>query len=312
MIATAFMGYVLPFGQMSLWGATVITNLLSAIPWIGQDIVDFILGGFAINNATLNRFFAIHFILPFVLAALALMHLIALHDRAGSSNPLGVSGNNDRLPFSPYYTFKDLISLFIFIFVLSLFVFFMPNTLGDSENYSPANPMSTPPSINQIFIEQKAYLHNILQMISFLLDYTCIDTDVAKLGLVLSKRNKNKTTKATGLFRNVGNFRGTKMTIQQMRDYFNKKRGAYDPKNEKGSMEEFRELACGFWQAEGYVGGFFRSALYFYPLMTATQLLSDESINFFLRLNNALKNKGSFSITLNKMNKFVIQYKLCG
>lgn len=139
--------YVLPYGQMSLWGATVITNLISAIPWIGQDIVEFIWGGFSVNNATLNRFFALHFVLPFVLAALALMHLIALHDTAGSSNPLGVSGNYDRLPFAPYFLFKDLITIFIFIFVLSLFVFFMPNVLGDSENYIMANPMQTPPAI---------------------------------------------------------------------------------------------------------------------------------------------------------------------
>ena len=147
MMATAFLGYVLPYGQMSLWGATVITNLMSAIPWIGQDIVQFIWGGFSVNNATLNRFFALHFVLPFVLAALALMHLIALHDSAGSSNPLGVSGNYDRLPFHPYYIFKDLITIFLFILVLSIFVFFMPNVLGDSENYVMANPMQTPPAI---------------------------------------------------------------------------------------------------------------------------------------------------------------------
>ena len=147
MMATAFLGYVLPYGQMSLWGATVITNLMSAIPWIGQDIVEFIWGGFSVNNATLNRFFALHFVLPFVLAALALMHLIALHDSAGSSNPLGVSGNYDRLPFAPYYIFKDLITIFIFFFILSVFVFFMPNVLGDSENYVMANPMQTPPAI---------------------------------------------------------------------------------------------------------------------------------------------------------------------
>jgi ubiquinol-cytochrome c reductase cytochrome b subunit len=147
MIVTAFLGYVLPYGQMSLWGATVITNLMSAIPWIGQDIVEFLWGGFSVNNATLNRFFALHFVLPFVLAALALLHLIALHDTVGSGNPLGVSGNNDRLPFAPYYIFKDLITIFLFIIVLSMFVFFMPNVLGDSENYVMANPMQTPPAI---------------------------------------------------------------------------------------------------------------------------------------------------------------------
>ena len=147
MMATAFLGYVLPYGQMSLWGATVITNLMSAIPWIGQDIVEFIWGGFSVNNATLNRFFALHFVLPFILAALVLMHLIALHDTVGSSNPLGISGNYDRLPFAPYFIFKDLITIFIFIIVLSTFVFFMPNILGDNENYVMANPMQTPPAI---------------------------------------------------------------------------------------------------------------------------------------------------------------------
>jgi ubiquinol-cytochrome c reductase cytochrome b subunit len=147
MIGTAFLGYVLPYGQMSLWGATVITNLISAIPWIGQDIVEFIWGGFSVNNATLNRFFALHFVLPFILAALVLMHLIALHGTVGSSNPLGISNNYDRIPFAPYYLFKDLITIFIFFLILSIFVFFMPNLLGDSENYIMANPMQTPAAI---------------------------------------------------------------------------------------------------------------------------------------------------------------------
>ena len=147
MMATAFLGYVLPYGQMSLWGATVITNLMSAIPWIGQDIVEFVWGGFSVNNATLNRFFSLHFVLPFILAALALMHLIALHDSAGSNNPLGVSSNYDKVAFAPYFIFKDLITIFIFMWVLSLFVFFVPNVLGDSENYVMANPMQTPPAI---------------------------------------------------------------------------------------------------------------------------------------------------------------------
>lgn len=147
MMATGFLGYVLPYGQMSLWGATVITNLMSAIPWVGQDIVEFIWGGFSVNNATLNRFFSLHYLLPFILAALALMHLIVLHDKAGSGNPLGISANNDRLPFAPYWLFKDLITIFIFILVLSIFVFFMPNVLGDSENYIMANPMQTPAAI---------------------------------------------------------------------------------------------------------------------------------------------------------------------
>jgi ubiquinol-cytochrome c reductase cytochrome b subunit len=147
MIATGFLGYVLPYGQMSLWGATVITNLMSAIPWIGQDIVEFLWGGFSVNNATLNRFFALHYLLPFILAALAIMHLIALHDTAGANNPLGISANYDRISFAPYYLFKDLITIFLFFIVLSAFVFLMPNALGDSENYVMANPMQTPPAI---------------------------------------------------------------------------------------------------------------------------------------------------------------------
>jgi ubiquinol-cytochrome c reductase cytochrome b subunit len=130
MMATAFLGYVLPYGQMSLWGVTVITNLMSAISWIGQDIVEFIWGGFSVNNATLNRFFALHFLLPFVLAALVVMHLIAYYDVVGSGNPLGISGNYDRLPFAPYFVFKDLITTFLFFIVLSVFVFVTPRSFG--------------------------------------------------------------------------------------------------------------------------------------------------------------------------------------
>lgn len=145
-MAIAFLGYVLPYGQMSFWGATVITNLLSAIPWIGADLTNFIWGGFSVNNATLNRFFSLHYLLPFVLAALSAMHLLTLHEH-GSSNPLGVSGNADRLPFSPYFIFKDLVTIFLFILALSAFIFYAPNLIGHSDNYIPANPMSTPASI---------------------------------------------------------------------------------------------------------------------------------------------------------------------
>jgi len=146
MMATAFLGYVLPYGQMSLWGATVITNLLSAIPWIGQSFVEFVWGGFSVSNATLNRFFSLHYLLPFILAALAAVHLLTLHQH-GSSNPLGVSGNLDRLAFHPYFTFKDLVTIVFFLLTLSVFVFYYPNVLGHSDNYIPANPMQTPPSI---------------------------------------------------------------------------------------------------------------------------------------------------------------------
>nr|YP_009710584.1 apocytochrome b [Amanita basii]QFZ98533.1 apocytochrome b [Amanita basii] len=146
MMAIAFLGYVLPYGQMSLWGATVITNLLSAIPVFGQDIVEFVWGGFSVNNATLNRFFSLHYLLPFVLAALALAHVIALHEH-GSNNPNGVSSNGDRLAFHPYFIFKDLVTIFAFFLALSIMVFFYPNLLGHSDNYIPADPMVTPPSI---------------------------------------------------------------------------------------------------------------------------------------------------------------------
>ena len=146
MMAIAFLGYVLPMGQMSLWGATVITNLLSAIPVFGQDIVELIWGGFSVSNATLNRFFSLHYILPFVLAALVVAHLIALHIH-GSNNPNGVTSHSDRYPFYPYFVFKDLVTVFAFFLVLSVFVFFYPNALGHSDNYIPANPMVTPASI---------------------------------------------------------------------------------------------------------------------------------------------------------------------
>jgi ubiquinol-cytochrome c reductase cytochrome b subunit len=146
MMAIAFLGYVLPYGQMSLWGATVITNLLSAIPVFGQDIVELIWGGFSVNNATLNRFFSLHYLLPFLLSALAVGHLIALHEH-GSNNPNGVTSHGDRIAMHPYFTFKDLITIFAFFLVLSVIVFFYPNLLGHSDNYIPADPMVTPASI---------------------------------------------------------------------------------------------------------------------------------------------------------------------
>lgn len=145
-MAIAFMGYCLVYGQMSHWGATVITNLLSAIPFIGNDIVPFIWGGFSVSNPTIQRFFALHFLLPFILAALVCMHLMALHVH-GSSNPVGITGNIDRLPMHPYFIFKDLITVFVFLLIFSLFVFYSPNTLGHPDNYIPGNPMVTPPSI---------------------------------------------------------------------------------------------------------------------------------------------------------------------
>lgn len=146
MMATAFMGYVLPWGQMSFWGATVITNLFSAIPLVGQSIVEWLWGGFSVSNATLNRFFSLHYLMPFVIAGLVLLHLSLLH-KDGSNNPLGINTNVDYVSFYPYYYVKDLFAFFVFASVFAFFVFFYPNTLGHPDNYIPANPLVTPPHI---------------------------------------------------------------------------------------------------------------------------------------------------------------------
>nr|AIW63894.1 cytochrome b [Microcebus murinus] len=145
-MATAFMGYVLPWGQMSFWGATVITNLLSAIPYMGNDLVEWIWGGFSVDKATLTRFFAFHFILPFVILALVMVHLLFLHE-TGSNNPLGIPSESDKIPFHPYYTIKDLLGLMLLLITLMILVLFSPDLLGDPDNYMPANPLSTPPHI---------------------------------------------------------------------------------------------------------------------------------------------------------------------
>ena len=148
MMATAFMGYVLPWGQMSFWGATVITNLFSAIPKVGNAIVTWLWGGFAVGNPTLNRFYSLHYLLPFVIVAVVMLHVIALHQH-GSNNPLGIDrkGPQDSIPFHPYYTIKDMFGLGVFLIVYAAFTFFMPNALGDPQNYIPANPLVTPPEI---------------------------------------------------------------------------------------------------------------------------------------------------------------------
>nr|ABV45587.1 cytochrome b [Mammuthus primigenius]ABV45772.1 cytochrome b [Mammuthus primigenius]ABV45785.1 cytochrome b [Mammuthus primigenius]BAF96964.1 cytochrome b [Mammuthus primigenius] len=142
-MATAFMGYVLPWGQMSFWGATVITNLFSAIPYIGTDLVEWIWGGFSVDKATLNRFFALHFILPFTMIALAGVHLTFLHE-TGSNNPLGLTSDSDKIPFHPYYTIKDFLGLLILILFLLLLTLLSPDMLGDPDNYMPADPLNTP------------------------------------------------------------------------------------------------------------------------------------------------------------------------
>nr|WDR46354.1 cytochrome b [Lasiopodomys anglicus] len=145
-MATAFMGYVLPWGQMSFWGATVITNLLSAIPYIGSTLVEWIWGGFSVDKATLTRFFAFHFILPFIITALVMVHLLFLHE-TGSNNPTGLNSDADKIPFHPYYTIKDFLGVLILLMAFMSLVLFLPDILGDPDNFTPANPLNTPPHI---------------------------------------------------------------------------------------------------------------------------------------------------------------------
>ncbi len=148
MMATAFMGYVLPWGQMSFWGATVITNLFSAIPWVGESIVTWLWGGFSIDNPTLNRFFSLHYLLPFLIVGVVVLHMAALHTH-GSNNPVGIDANGpqDKIPFHPYYTVKDMFGLGVFLLFYAAIVFFAPDVFGEPDNYIPANPLVTPPHI---------------------------------------------------------------------------------------------------------------------------------------------------------------------
>nr|YP_009759127.1 cytochrome b [Hydrolagus affinis]QIQ47563.1 cytochrome b [Hydrolagus affinis] len=143
---TAFVGYVLPWGQMSFWGATVITNLLSAIPFIGNLLVQWIWGGFSIDNATLTRFFAFHFVLPFIIAAATIIHIIFLHE-TGSNNPTGLNSDSDKISFHPYFIYKDALGFSFLLILLMTLALFTPNLLGDPENFTPANPLVTPTHI---------------------------------------------------------------------------------------------------------------------------------------------------------------------
>nr|UBS93989.1 cytochrome b [Saperda tetrastigma] len=170
-MGTAFLGYVLPWGQMSFWGATVITNLLSAIPYLGTMIVQWVWGGFAVDNATLNRFFTLHFLLPFVVTALVIVHLLFLH-QTGSSNPLGTNSNIDKLPFHPYFSFKDLVGYLIMSLLLIILTLSNPYLLGDPDNFIPANPLVTP-----IHIQPEWY---------FLFAYAILRSIPNKLGGVIA------------------------------------------------------------------------------------------------------------------------------
>nr|YP_009354524.1 cytochrome b [Hippocampus queenslandicus]ARB02686.1 cytochrome b [Hippocampus queenslandicus] len=145
-MATAFVGYVLPWGQMSFWGATVITNLMSAVPYIGNDLVQWVWGGFSVDNATLTRFFAFHFLLPFIVAAASMVHLLFLHE-TGSNNPAGVNSDADKISFHPYFSHKDLLGFATLLIALTSIALFTPNILGDPDNFTPANPLVTPPHI---------------------------------------------------------------------------------------------------------------------------------------------------------------------
>jgi quinol-cytochrome oxidoreductase complex cytochrome b subunit len=162
MMATAFMGYVLPWGQMSFWGATVITNLFSAFPLVGSKIVTLLWGGFAVDNATLNRFFSLHYLLPFAIAGAVLVHLAALH-QDGSNNPLGITSVSDKISFFPYFFIKDTLSFIAFLMFFSFFVYYSPNTLGHPDNYIEANPMVTPEHIvpEWYFLPSYAILRSI-------------------------------------------------------------------------------------------------------------------------------------------------------
>ena len=170
-MATAFLGYVLPWGQISFWGATVITNLFSTIPFIGGDLVQWIWGGFAVDNATLTRFFSLHFILPFVIAGMAGVHLLFLH-QTGRNNPLGLNGNYDKIPFHRFLTSKDLFGFFVLFIIMSVICFFYPWVLGDPENFIPANPLVTP-----IHIQPEWY---------FLMAYAILRAIPNKLGGVIA------------------------------------------------------------------------------------------------------------------------------
>ena len=187
MMATAFMGYVLPWGQMSFWGATVITNLFSALPWVGEDVVTLLWGGFSVDNPTLNRFFSLHFLLPFVIAGVVFLHVAALHI-TGSNNPMGIepTSKQDTLPFHPYYTIKDMFGTGIFLTIFALFVFFAPNYLGHPDNYIPADPLVTPAHIvpEWYFLPFYAILRSITFDIG--IPFTGVVLIEAKLGGVIA------------------------------------------------------------------------------------------------------------------------------
>ena len=271
-------------------------------------------GGFSVNNATLNRFFALHFVLPFILAALALMHLIALHDSAGSGNPLGVSGNYDRLPFAPYFIFKDLITIFIFILVLAMFVFFMPNLLGDSENYVMANPMQTPPAMKTnilccrtniwkacVYPTIKSYCVKVMMEDKFNLgkynnENNLLLDDNEKInksekGFITINNQKREITKSELI-----------NLIESIKETIINNKGLNDVK----FLKDFRELVNGVFQAEGHVGGYFPNVntTTFRPIVYISQNVSDSSLEFLIILWLILDKNLKFAISVNEPSKF--------
>nr|URH16500.1 cytochrome b [Neotermes castaneus] len=170
-MATAFLGYVLPWGQMSFWGATVITNLLSAVPYVGTELVQWVWGGFAVDNATLTRFFALHFLMPFVITGMVMIHLLFLH-QTGSNNPIGLKSDIDKIPFHPYFTTKDIVGFIVLFMILSTLSLKEPYLLGDPDNFTPANPLVTP-----IHIQPEWY---------FLFAYAILRSIPNKLGGVIA------------------------------------------------------------------------------------------------------------------------------
>lgn len=268
---------------MSYWGATVITNLFSAIPFIGTDIVQFIWGGFSVSNATLNRFFSLHFLLPFLLAALIVLHFIALHQH-GSNNPLGITSNGDKLPFHPYFTYKDYVTFFLFFLILSFFIFFIPNFMGEADNYIPGNPLVTPPSID----------YNILLNISTFIETKNLKIDtqsVSEKGYMFIK-NERKLISKKELLTIINS---SKEKIK--RDY----------KSNPDWDNMFRQLINGFFQAEGHIGGYFETKFRFRPIVYLSQNASEHSIELFSQLSLTLNDQMNWVILKNDSNIFHIR-----
>lgn len=216
MMATAFMGYVLPWGQMSYWGATVITNLFSAIPVVGESIVTLLWGGFSVDNPTLNRFYALHYLMPFVIAAVVFLHVWALHI-TGSNNPTGIEpkGKQDTLPFHPYYTIKDTFGLIVFLIIFAAFVFYAPDYLGHPDNYIPADPLVTPAHIvpEWYFLPFYAMLRSVTFGVNIYIGFAAILAFIAMKPVFSSKPNKDLNIRlilmyfaAAGVFFMLGYF----------------------------------------------------------------------------------------------------------